>query len=73
MAYTQADVDMADAHILQGERHIIQQEELISRLRSQGLPTQAAEELLILFNSALQHHREHRDSMFNSLRLHPSG
>ena len=52
---------MVDDHIAQGERHIIRQEELISRLRSRGLPTDEAESLLRRFRETLHEHREHRD------------
>ena len=49
--YTAADLRMVDKHIAQGERHVVQQEELISRLLSRGLPTDQAEDLLAAFES----------------------
>jgi hypothetical protein len=60
MAYTRADLAMIDEHIAQGERHVIQQEELITRLRTHGLPTDVAEDLLADFRSLLHQHWEHR-------------
>lgn len=60
MAYTPDDLQMADEHIAQGERHVIQQEELISRLRSRGMPTEAAETLLAEFRALLHQHWAHR-------------
>ena len=60
MAYTRADLQMVDDHIAQGERHIIQQEELVTRLRERGLPTEAAEKLLSDFREMLQQHWDHR-------------
>ena len=67
MTYSQADIDLADSHVAQGERHVVQQEELIGRLRSSGLPTEAAEELLVLFRTTLNQHRTHRDYMLDSM------
>lgn len=71
MAYTAADLRMADDHIAQGEQHIIRQEQLISRMRSQGFPTTVAEQLLDEFHHTLRQHREHRVLMLDS--LYPGG
>lgn len=67
MAYTAAELRMVEDHIAQGERHIIGQEELISRLRARGLPTDEADALLGLFRETLQEHRDHRDRICRSL------
>jgi len=67
MAYTMADIEMVDRHIAQGERHIVQQEHLISRLRERGLPTAEAEDLLQRFRESLHEHRAHRELMWVSL------
>ena len=67
MAYTAADLKMVDDHIAQGERHIIHQEELISRLIQRGLPTLAAEELLAEFQSLQRQHWDHRAEMIRAL------
>ena len=61
MAYTAAELKMVDDHIAQGERHIIQQEDLIARLKSHSLPTAEAELLLDEFRSTLALHLEHRN------------
>jgi hypothetical protein len=63
MAYTAADLQMVDRHVAQGERHIVQQEELISRLIQHGLPTADAELMLADFHDTLRVHREHRDAI----------
>lgn len=63
MAYTMADLELVERHIAQGERHIVAQEELISRLRSRGLPTDKAESLLKQFHETLRDHYSHRDVM----------
>lgn len=67
VAYTAADLQMIDDHIAQGERHVIHQEELITRLRSHGLPTAAAEDLLADFRSLLQQHWAHRALVLKDL------
>ena len=58
---------MIDEHIAQGERHVIRQEELITRLRSHGLPTDSAEELLVDFRSLLQQHWDNRALVLKDL------
>ena len=67
VAYTAADLQMVDDHIIQGERHVTRQEELIERLHSRGLPTADAELLLEDFKSTLAQHRAHRDIMLGEL------
>lgn len=67
MAYTAADIEMANDHIAQGERHVAQQLELIARLRSRNLPTGEAEEFLEEFRATLVEHRSHRDLMLRSM------
>jgi hypothetical protein len=67
VTYTTADLAMIDDHIAQGERHVIRQEEIISRLRGHGLPTKAAEELLADFRSLLQQHWDHRAMVLKEL------
>lgn len=67
MAYSPADLEMVDRHIAQGERHVSQQEELVERLRSHGLPTEQAELLLEEFRSLLVQHREHRAIMLHDV------
>jgi hypothetical protein len=67
VAYTRADLELIDAHIAQGERHVIQQEELVSRLRSRGLPTADAEQLLADFRAFLHQHWEHRALVIQDL------
>lgn len=68
MAYSQDDLDMAERHVVQAERHIREQVERIERLRSNGLPIWPAEELLRLFQATLAQHQQHRDQMIEELR-----
>jgi hypothetical protein len=73
MAYTRAELEMVDRHIAQGERHVVQQEELITRLSQRGLPTAQAELVLAGFQSALRTHWEHRTAMIDSMELDRKG
>jgi hypothetical protein len=63
MAFGAADLQMVDDHIIQGERHVTRQEELVQWLRERGLPTVDAESLLEDFKATLIQHRAHRDMM----------
>jgi hypothetical protein len=54
---------MVDDHIVQGERHVTRQEELLVWLRSRDLPTGDAELLLDDFRATLAQHRAHREQM----------
>ena len=65
--YTAADLEMADRHIAEGELHIARQEELLTILRSKGLPTQEAEQLLRLFNETQSEHHTHRAAIAAAL------
>lgn len=65
--YTQSDVDMADRHIAEGERHIAQQEVLLTRLCGLALPTEEAEELLETLNATMIEHRAHRAAIIKAL------
>ena len=66
--YTQADVEMADRHIAEGECHIARQEELVSRLGIQGHSTREAEKLLALLNSTQVEHHVHRAAIVAALQ-----
>ena len=65
--YTRADLHMADRHIAEGEAHVGRQQELITRLRGQALPTEEAEKLLGIFDSAMVQHRVHRAAIIKAL------
>lgn len=69
MAYSAADIRMVDDHIVQGERHVTRQQELIALLKSKGHPTEIAEQLLALFESTLLQHRAHREVMLHDCNL----
>lgn len=61
MAYTKADLDMANRHIAEAERHILRQEELLTGLRARHADTTLAEELLAEFQITLRNYRDDRD------------
>ncbi|AVA25189.1 hypothetical protein [Rhizobium sp. NXC24] len=67
MAYTQADLDMTERHIAQGEQHISDQEIMITKLRIGHIDTEGAERMLVIFNQMLQIHRRHRDMIAAAL------
>lgn len=69
MTYSQADLDMAERHVAQARRHVLEQEERITRLRSVGCPTEQAEDLLQQFHATLIQHAKHRDAI--EAALHP--
>lgn len=65
MAFSAADLRMVDDHIVQGERHVTRQQELVAWLGSRGYPTEMAEQLLAEFQATLLEHRAHRDRMLH--------
>ena len=65
--YTQADLDMANRHIAEGELRIVRQERLMTRLRMQSLPTKTAEDLLETFYMALAECRVRRAAIIDAL------
>ena len=67
MAYTQADLDMANRHIAETERHIVRQEEIITDLGAKGADKNLAEELLAEFQATLRMHRGDRDLIAREL------
>jgi hypothetical protein len=66
-SYRQSDLDMAERHIAEGEEHIVLQEELLTGLRTKGLPTAEAEKLLALLNDTQVEHRKHREAIAAAL------
>lgn len=60
MNYTREDLQMADRHIAEAERHVLKQEELLSELRMKGADTDLAEQLLAEFHHSLRMYREDR-------------
>jgi hypothetical protein len=67
MNMAETDLQMVQRHVAEGERHIVQQEELISRLEIDELPTQAAKELLSTFRMTLASHRDHLNRIVDEL------
>ena len=61
MSFTLSDLETAERHVAQAEKHVVDQEELLSGLRMRGADTTLAEELLAEFNASLKLHRSDRD------------
>ena len=66
-AIQETELEMAERHVAAAELHLVQQEELVSRLKLDGLPTESADELLSIFRSTLMCHRQHRDRILAEL------
>ena len=66
-SYTHSDLLMADRHIAEGERHIVQQELILTSLRLKGHSTDEAETLLTILNDTQAEHRKHRDAIASAL------
>lgn len=71
MTYCQADLELAERHVAQATRHVVEQEERIMRLRSLGHPTKQADDLLLQFEFTLRQHEQHRDAIFHDLANRP--
>lgn len=65
--YTRADLEMADRHIAESERHILDQEALLT-LRTQAAPTGEAEKASALFKSTQTEHLAHRTAIAAALK-----
>lgn len=52
---------MADRHIVEGDRIVAKQMDLIARMKAIGRDTECAETLLIAFEQCQQMHFEYRD------------
>ena len=70
MGYTTSDLEMAEHHIIEGERHLAKQRLLVAKLAERAAPAplqQQARELLAQFELTLQAHRTHRDEIREAL------
>ena len=65
--YENVDLEMADRHSAEGERHIARQEQIVTEFRLSGYPMEDANELLRHFNETLASHRTHRDAIAAAL------
>ena len=66
-----AQLKLADGHIVSARRHVQQQQSLIERLRSHGIPTSIAEDLLTAMQETLRMMEDHRALIRQ--RLDPAG
>jgi hypothetical protein len=54
-------LEMADRHIVEGDRIVSQQMDLIVRMKTRGLDTERSEAILLDFQQYQRMHFEHRD------------
>ena len=55
----ETELEMAQRHVRQGERHVSRQRELIAEISSRMQSTDLAEALLIDFENCLHSHNDH--------------
>jgi hypothetical protein len=55
----EAELEMAQRHVTQGERHVEAQRRIIAHLRELGGSTAVAEQLLYEFEGLLAEHKSH--------------
>jgi hypothetical protein len=70
MVYTLSDLELADRHVDQGERHVLSQQGVLDKLHKLGASTQLAQELLEEFEATLASHRAHREQIKADLESH---
>ena len=58
-AVTETELEMVKRHVLEGERHLANQVELIDWLKERGYPTEIAERLLTNLEDMQRLHLEH--------------
>jgi hypothetical protein len=63
----EATLAVAEQHVIKAETIVARQLQVIGRLRSQGLETTEAEQMLALYEEILQVFRRHRDSILKEL------
>jgi hypothetical protein len=65
------ELSNAEQHVLDGERHVARQYEIIAELKVQGHSIELAERLLENFQGLLQIHRDHLARIIASPHLDP--
>lgn len=61
MPFSPDDLERAEQHVSEAETHLLSQEQVISRLRLAGEPTELAESVLHTFEESLVIKRRDRD------------
>jgi hypothetical protein len=67
MAYTLADLHAAELQIMQAQRDIVRQRELIGQLEDDGRSTRTARAQLVTFDTTLITLQRHRDNIAEAL------
>jgi hypothetical protein len=66
-----ASLDMAEAHVLEGERNIARQKELIAEMLSLGLDVSRHQDMLATFEETQRLHTEHAKQLKQELSILP--
>lgn len=67
MNASDSDLEMAERHVREGERHVSSQREIIVHLRAHHHSTELAERLLVNLEDLLQMHRQHLERIRKGL------
>ena len=65
----ETDLEMAQRHVRGGERRVKKQENVVAMLKARELPSERAEELLVLFEKSHQTQAEHLQTLLADDKL----
>ena len=63
MKIGETELEMVQRHVLQGERHVSHQLEIISGMQARNQPTSLAKDLLFSFDTSLRAHKAHVEQL----------
>ena len=63
MRAAETELEMVQRHILEGERHVSRQLEIIAEMQLRKQPTGSAENLLFNFDKSLRAHKAHLEQL----------
>ena len=63
MTIGESELEMVQRHVLQAERHVSRQLEIISSMQARNQPTGLAKDLLLSFDRSLRAHKAHLEQL----------
>ena len=63
MTTGETELEMVQRHVLQGERHVLRQLEIISVMQARNQPTSLAKDLLFSFDTSLRAHKAYLEQL----------